>query len=109
MTVPTWTRPLAARVAIARLVEPLTEQVEARGATALLTDIELPLVRVLARMEQAGIQIDVAYLEELGDSLRDRLGTLGTEDPRCRRRARSMSTRHCSCGRSCSTASGCPY
>jgi DNA polymerase-1 len=63
-------------VAISRLVEPLAEQVEARGATALLTDIELPLVRVLARMEQAGIQIDVAYLEELGDSLRDRLGTL---------------------------------
>jgi DNA polymerase-1 len=63
-------------LAIARLVGPLSEQVEARGATPLLTDIELPLVRVLARMEQAGIQIDVAYLEELGGSLRDRLGIL---------------------------------
>jgi DNA polymerase-1 len=63
-------------VAIARLVEPLSEQVEARGATPLLAEIELPLVRVLARMEQAGIQIDIDYLEELGDSLRDRLGTL---------------------------------
>jgi DNA polymerase-1 len=63
-------------VAIARLVAPLAQQVEARGATMLLTEIELPLVRVLARMEQAGIQIDVAYLEELGGSLRDRLGAL---------------------------------
>ncbi|NNF88171.1 MAG: DNA polymerase I [Acidimicrobiia bacterium] len=63
-------------VAIARLVDPLGEQVEARGATPLLAEIELPLVRVLARMEQAGIQIDVGYLEELGGSLRDRLGTL---------------------------------
>jgi DNA polymerase-1 len=63
-------------LAIARLVQPLAEQVEARGATPLLTDIELPLVRVLARMEQAGIEIDVAYLEELGASLRDRLGVL---------------------------------
>ncbi|MDH3539769.1 MAG: DNA polymerase I [Acidimicrobiia bacterium] len=63
-------------LAIARLVEPLSEQVEARGATPLLTEIELPLVRVLARMEQAGIEIDVEYLEELGGSLRDRLGIL---------------------------------
>ncbi len=62
--------------AIARLVAPLAEQVEARGATSLLEEVELPLVRVLARMEQAGIQIDVGYLEELGASLRDRLGTL---------------------------------
>ncbi len=63
-------------LAIARLVPPLTQQVEARGATLLLAEIELPLVRVLARMEQVGIQIDVAYLEELGASLRDRLGAL---------------------------------
>ena len=63
-------------VAIARLVGPLTEQVEARGASALLSEIEVPLVRVLARMEQAGIEIDVEYLTELGESLRDRLATL---------------------------------
>ncbi|MGI9646952.1 MAG: DNA polymerase I, partial [Acidimicrobiia bacterium] len=63
-------------VAIARLVEPLTEQVEARGATALLQEIELPLIRVLARMEQAGIEVDSVYLRELGDSLRDRLAGL---------------------------------
>ncbi len=63
-------------VAIARLVEPLCEQVEARGALPLLSEIEIPLIRVLARMEQAGIELDVDYLGELGDSLRDRLGTL---------------------------------
>ncbi|MBT8215342.1 MAG: DNA polymerase I [Acidimicrobiia bacterium] len=63
-------------VAIGRLVEPLSAQVEARGATRLLTNIELPLVRVLARMEQAGIEVDVGYLEELGESLRDRLSAL---------------------------------
>jgi DNA polymerase-1 len=38
--------------------------------------VELPLVRVLARMEQAGILIDRDYLETLGTSLRDRLATL---------------------------------
>jgi DNA polymerase-1 len=63
-------------VAVARLVEPLSQQVEARGATSLLEEIELPLVRVLARMEQAGIEVDVTYLRELGDDLRGRLAGL---------------------------------
>jgi DNA polymerase-1 len=62
--------------AIGLLVEPLREQLEVRGATELFVDIELPLVRVLARLEQAGIQVDSDYLEELGESLRDRLATL---------------------------------
>jgi len=63
-------------VAIARLVAPLTEQLNARQGSGLLEDVELPLVRVLARMEDAGIGVDVPYLEELGESLRDRLATL---------------------------------
>jgi DNA polymerase-1 len=63
-------------VAASRLVEPLTEQMEARGGRSLFEEVELPLVRVLARMEDAGIAVDVPYLEELGESLRDRLATL---------------------------------
>jgi DNA polymerase-1 len=63
-------------VAIARLVAPLTEQLNARQGSGLLEEVELPLVRVLARMEDAGIAVDVPYLEELGESLRDRLATL---------------------------------
>jgi DNA polymerase-1 len=61
---------------VARLVAPLTEQLEARGGRALFEQVELPLVRVLARMEEAGILVDRDYLEELGESLRDRLATL---------------------------------
>ncbi len=63
-------------VAIARLVAPLSEQLNARQGSGLLENVELPLVRVLARMEDAGIRVDVPYLEELGESLRDRLATL---------------------------------
>jgi len=63
-------------VAIARLVAPLSEQLNAGQGSGLLEDVELPLVRVLARMEDAGIRVDVPYLEELGESLRDRLATL---------------------------------
>ena len=62
-------------VAIARLVQPLTEQLEARGSRELYETIELPLARVLALMEDAGIAVDIGYLEELGESLRDRLAT----------------------------------
>jgi len=48
----------------------------ARRGSGRLAAVELPLGRVLARMEDAGIRVDVPYLEELGESLRDRLATL---------------------------------
>jgi len=51
---------------------------EARGGIGLFDEVELPLVRVLARMEDAGIAVDVPYLQELGESLRDRIATLET-------------------------------
>jgi DNA polymerase I len=63
-------------VAVSRLVEPLRDEVAARGGQSLLEAVELPLVRVLARMEHAGIAVDREYLEELGHSLRDRLAAL---------------------------------
>jgi DNA polymerase-1 len=63
-------------IAVSRLVEPLSDQLEARGGGTLFREIELPLVRVLAKMEETGIGADIAYLEELGESLRDRLATL---------------------------------
>jgi DNA polymerase-1 len=62
--------------AVARLVGPLTAELDARGGRSLFEEVELPLVRVLARMEEAGILVDRSYLEELGESLRDRLATL---------------------------------
>ncbi len=60
-------------LAVARLQAPLIEQIAARGGTALYDDIELPLVRVLAKMEHAGIGIDAGHLAALGDDLRTRL------------------------------------
>ncbi|MDH3730538.1 MAG: DNA polymerase I [Acidimicrobiia bacterium] len=63
-------------VATRLLVEPLQERMEARGGSSLYADVELPLVRVLARMEATGIEVDRPYLEELGSDLRERLGGL---------------------------------
>jgi DNA polymerase-1 len=63
-------------VAVGRLAGPLTGLLEERGGLDLYRDVELPLVRVLGRMEEAGILVDRAYLGELGSHLRDRLATL---------------------------------
>ncbi|GAA1734814.1 DNA polymerase I [Isoptericola hypogeus] len=51
--------------AVADLAEALTGQLGDRGAAGLLTDLELPLAAVLARMEATGIAADVDYLTEL--------------------------------------------
>ena len=63
-------------VAVQRLVPPMTEQVAARGGAALLEDIELPLVLILAQMEVTGIGVDRVFLQDLGEQLRTRLATL---------------------------------
>ena len=51
--------------AVAELADVLGAELADRGSRHLLDDLELPLVGVLARMEQAGIAADVGYLTEL--------------------------------------------
>jgi DNA polymerase I len=51
--------------AILDLADALDETVEEHGGTALLADVELPLIGTLVRMEQTGIAIDVDCLEGL--------------------------------------------
>jgi DNA polymerase-1 len=65
-------------VAVERLVPVLKVQVEARGGTALMEAIELPLVGILAQMEDTGIGVDREFLEQLGEDLRNRLAQLET-------------------------------
>jgi len=51
------------------LVDPLQESLLARGLADLNTDIEVPLVRVLARMEILGVGVDEGELRKLRDQL----------------------------------------
>jgi DNA polymerase-1 len=51
--------------AVVELAEALAADLVDRGGRALLDDLELPLVGVLARMEQRGIAADSDYLREL--------------------------------------------
>jgi DNA polymerase-1 len=52
-----------------RLTGKLREQVESAGLTQVYDEIDLPLVAVLARMEEAGIKIDCDVLAEMSKRL----------------------------------------
>ena len=55
------------------LADLLRPEIHEAGMDALLYEIEQPLVPVLAKMEQAGIAVDVAYLTELSSEITARL------------------------------------
>jgi DNA polymerase-1 len=52
-----------------RLMTALREDVKQAGLTKLYEEIDLPLVPVLARMEQAGVKIDTAALSKMSTEL----------------------------------------
>jgi DNA polymerase-1 len=56
-------------LATAALAAPMREALEARGLTKLNDEVEVPLVRVLARMEDLGIGVDRDELQALADRL----------------------------------------
>ncbi|MCW2758189.1 MAG: polymerase, partial [Nocardioidaceae bacterium] len=51
--------------AVLDLAEALDAELADRGGTALLSDVELPLVQVLEGLEQTGIAVDTDHLESL--------------------------------------------
>lgn len=61
----------AMALAVARLVPPLYEAMNAKGLRALHDDLEIPLVRVLARMEHHGIGVDPEVLTRIRDELNE--------------------------------------
>ncbi|HEV3364173.1 MAG TPA: DNA polymerase I [Acidimicrobiia bacterium] len=62
--------------AVHRLAVALEDGMAARELTELYRTIERPLVRVLARMEEAGVRIDVDFLRELSIELTKECGEL---------------------------------
>ena len=80
----------------------LSPAVDARGLRELYDDIELPLARVLARMERTGIRIDPRRAEAplRADGDRDRAPHRG--DPRARRQAVQHQLAAAARARSCS-------
>ena len=74
-----WRRVASEAAAVALLAPVLEEDIDRQGLRHLLEEVELPLASVLARMEARGVRLDVPYLEEMGESVRDRMATLKAE------------------------------
>jgi DNA polymerase-1 len=55
--------------AVARLVDPLSAALAARGMSRLYDEVERPLVLVLAKMEELGVRVDVDLLRRLAGEL----------------------------------------
>jgi DNA polymerase-1 len=63
-------------LAVDRLIEPLTRALDDQALRALNDGIEVPLVRVLARMEHAGVGVDADELRRLRDKLSSEVESL---------------------------------
>jgi DNA polymerase I len=56
-------------LAVDRLIDPIGGALDAQGLRRLHDDVEVPLVRVLARMEDVGVAVDATELKHLNDTL----------------------------------------
>jgi len=66
-----------AAAAVYRLAEKLRPEIAAEGTTSVYETMDLPLVQVLLRMEQAGVRIDRSVLGEMSTRLAVEMDTLG--------------------------------
>jgi len=65
-----------AACAILQLHERLAEDLRRQGLERVYRELELPLSAVLAEMEEAGVALDVAYLDGLRHAMQAKLATL---------------------------------
>jgi len=68
--------PACRALAVDRLVAPLREALQSQGLLHLHDDMEVPLVRVLAKMENRGIAVDPEVLRRIRDELTAETETL---------------------------------
>jgi DNA polymerase-1 len=62
-----------------RVESPLRKRLEDDGLLGLFLDVEMPLVRVLADMEETGVLVDVDFLNEMSGSMGQRLEEIEEE------------------------------
>lgn len=62
-----------------RLVDELRPELKEKQAWRLFSEIEMPLIPVIADMDMAGVLLDVTFLRELSDDLNARLRALEQE------------------------------
>jgi DNA polymerase-1 len=64
---------------VAALADAQRPRIEELGLTALLEEVEIPLVEVLAAMEREGLKLDAERLAEVGAGFGERIATLEKE------------------------------
>jgi DNA polymerase I len=64
---------------IFQLKEKLESEIERRGHTKLMSDVEMPLVCVLAAMEYEGVKVDTDALSKMSESLKSDCETVQKE------------------------------
>ncbi len=69
----------AEAVALLQLHQPLRERLQADETLSVFTEIEMPLVPILAEMEWHGIRIDAPYLGELSARLQAQIAQIERE------------------------------
>jgi DNA polymerase-1 len=69
----TWREWCLRAQAVGELAGTLARELDLLGVAHLMADVELPLVPILAKLEQAGIAVDLSVLEEIGDRLDARM------------------------------------
>lgn len=62
-----------------RLLPELEEELKDRQAIQLFSEIEMPLVKVLAEMEMEGIALDIEFLNQMSGELSVRLSAIETQ------------------------------
>lgn len=72
-------RVVAEARAAAELAPLLRDRLRSDGSLEVLLDIEMPLIPVLARMERAGVGLDIEVLTDLAKETRGRIDTLRAE------------------------------
>jgi DNA polymerase-1 len=64
---------------VLRLEPELRGELQARSATDLLHNLEMPLVSILADMEMEGVALDVQFLRQMSAELEQRLGQIESQ------------------------------
>ena len=65
-------------LAVSLMAGPILKSLDKQGVSKLFSDVEMPLVRVLARMERDGIAVDVKQLSTINENLKAHVARLTT-------------------------------
>ena len=65
-------------LAVSLMADPILKALDKQGVAKLYSEVEMPLVRVLARMERDGVGVDVKQLSTINENLKAHVARLTT-------------------------------